>query len=174
MSRLPVPGSDSGVWGDILNDYLEVEHNADGTLKPSGSLGSKYTKPVAGIPKGDLTSDVQTSLGKADTALQAVDVSGKVDKSTLTTKGDVYAASAASTPVRVGVGTTGQVLTADPTQTAGLKWGAVTDADAVHKGDLVYNAVDFGADAASWHVLTWRSYAVFVYHFARNRYRHPF
>ncbi len=148
MSRLPVPGSDSGVWGDILNDYLEVEHNADGTLKPSGSLGSKYTKPVAGIPKGDLTSDVQTSLGKADTALQAVDVSGKVDKSTLTTKGDVYAASAASTPVRVGVGTTGQVLTADPTQTAGLKWGAVTDADAVHKGDLVYNAVDFGADAS--------------------------
>jgi len=31
----------------------------------------KYTKPSAGIPKADLASDVQTSLGKADTALQS-------------------------------------------------------------------------------------------------------
>lgn len=35
MSRLPNPGSDSGTWGTILNDYLEVSHNADGTLKGS-------------------------------------------------------------------------------------------------------------------------------------------
>jgi len=32
-SRLPIPGSDDGSWGDILNAYLTVEHNADGTLK---------------------------------------------------------------------------------------------------------------------------------------------
>lgn len=32
----------------------------------------KYVKPSDGIPKSDLASDVQTSLGKADTALQAV------------------------------------------------------------------------------------------------------
>jgi hypothetical protein len=33
MSRLPTPGSDTGQWGQILNDYLSQEHNADGTLK---------------------------------------------------------------------------------------------------------------------------------------------
>lgn len=33
MARLPVPGSDDGQWGDILNDFLEVAHQADGTLK---------------------------------------------------------------------------------------------------------------------------------------------
>ena len=33
MPRLPVPGSDKGNWGNILNDYLLVSHNADGTLK---------------------------------------------------------------------------------------------------------------------------------------------
>jgi len=33
MSRLPTPGSDDGSWGTVLNDYLTVEHNADGTLK---------------------------------------------------------------------------------------------------------------------------------------------
>ncbi|HSX00791.1 MAG TPA: hypothetical protein VLF67_00995, partial [Candidatus Saccharimonas sp.] len=33
MSRLPQPGGDDGVWGDILNDFLMVTHNADGTIK---------------------------------------------------------------------------------------------------------------------------------------------
>lgn len=37
-------------------------------------LATKYTKPTGGIPKTDLASDVQTSLGKADTALQTVPV----------------------------------------------------------------------------------------------------
>ncbi len=33
MSRLPIPGKDDGAWGDILNEYLNVVHNTDGTLK---------------------------------------------------------------------------------------------------------------------------------------------
>ena len=41
MTRLPQPGSDDGTWGAILNDFLGVEHNADGTLKPSGTLATK-------------------------------------------------------------------------------------------------------------------------------------
>lgn len=40
-----------------------------------------------------------------------VDLSGKTDKSTLTTTGDIYYASAANTPARLGIGSTGQVLT---------------------------------------------------------------
>jgi collagen type VII alpha len=32
--RLPTPGSDDGTWGNILNGFLEVSHNADGTLIP--------------------------------------------------------------------------------------------------------------------------------------------
>lgn len=40
-----------------------------------------YTKPSTGIPKSDLASGVQASLGKADTALQKhQDISGKLDK----------------------------------------------------------------------------------------------
>lgn len=39
------------------------------------SWGAKYAKPSSGIPKTDLSSDVQTSLGKADTSVQQV--SGK-------------------------------------------------------------------------------------------------
>lgn len=31
--RLPTPGSDKGTWGNLLNNFLGVAHNSDGTLK---------------------------------------------------------------------------------------------------------------------------------------------
>ena len=40
----------------------------------------------------------------------------------LTTKGDIFAATAAATPDRLGVGTNGQVLTAASGQATGLQW----------------------------------------------------
>ena len=33
MSRLPTVGQDNNNWGNVLNDYLGVEHNNDGTQK---------------------------------------------------------------------------------------------------------------------------------------------
>lgn len=38
------------------------------------AIAATYTKPAGGIPKTDLATAVQTSLGKADTALQAAPV----------------------------------------------------------------------------------------------------
>lgn len=35
MSRLPTPGGDAGQWGSVLNDFLSVAHNNDGTIKTS-------------------------------------------------------------------------------------------------------------------------------------------
>lgn len=35
MARLPSPGADAGIWGDVLNDFLLVSHVSDGTLKGS-------------------------------------------------------------------------------------------------------------------------------------------
>jgi len=45
MSRLPVPGSDSGQWGEVLNDFLSVSHDADGTLKSAqvSAAGAELT-----------------------------------------------------------------------------------------------------------------------------------
>ena len=53
MARLPVPGSDNGVWGDILNDFLSVELNTDGTLKRGSTIDGKLDKSTA-TTKGDL------------------------------------------------------------------------------------------------------------------------
>jgi len=41
MARLPQPGSDTDTWGNVLNDFLSVEHNSDGSLKSTGSLAAK-------------------------------------------------------------------------------------------------------------------------------------
>jgi hypothetical protein len=43
----------------------------------------------------------------------------------LTTKGDIYAATAAATPDRLGVGANDTVLTADSAQATGLKWATI-------------------------------------------------
>ena len=48
------------------------------------SIAAKYTKPEGGIPKTDLASDVQTSLGKADSALQAGALDGYATTSSVT------------------------------------------------------------------------------------------
>ena len=51
------------------------------TKSLNAQITEKYTKPSTGIPKSDLASGVQASLGKADTALQKhQDISGKLDK----------------------------------------------------------------------------------------------
>lgn len=46
MARLPQPGGDVGSWGDILNDYLKVAHNSDGTLKDGVVAESKLSTTV--------------------------------------------------------------------------------------------------------------------------------
>lgn len=86
-ARLPTPGGDNGNWGQILNDYLQVEHESDGTLKNvvrPADLDAKADKSVLDSKANvaDLGSaaahDVEAFAtvdqgSKADTALQPGD-----------------------------------------------------------------------------------------------------
>lgn len=59
---------------EAIEDKADEDHIhalADVTGLTS-ELGAKYEKPSTGIPKTDLASAVQTSLGKADTAIQSL------------------------------------------------------------------------------------------------------
>jgi hypothetical protein len=56
--------------GEDLADYRTAAQQDIIDEAQDTAIAAKYTKPPGGIPKTDLASDVQTSLGKADTALQ--------------------------------------------------------------------------------------------------------
>lgn len=47
MARLPTVGGDDGNWGTVLNEFLETEHNSDGTHSLDASEIS-YTPSTAG------------------------------------------------------------------------------------------------------------------------------
>lgn len=47
MATLPTPGGDTGTWGDELNEFLLVAHEADGTITAENievvDSGTNYT-----------------------------------------------------------------------------------------------------------------------------------
>ena len=61
MARLPIPGSDEGNWGEVLNNFLRIEHNSDGTQK---------TLPIRKGGTGATTAEAaRSNLGIAGTPL---------------------------------------------------------------------------------------------------------
>lgn len=76
-----------------------------------------------------VTSAIQTQLD------------AKTLKSTLSAKGSIYAASAASTPAELTVGTNGQVLTVDSAQSTGVKWATLAGG-----GDMAQSTYDTDAN----------------------------
>lgn len=127
MSRLPTPGSDVGLWGQILNDFLLCEHTkagylkirTDGTFEPALTEGdqSQYLrgnktwqrldKQAIGLANVDDTADVDKPVS---TAAQAV-LDGKMDKSGGNLAGDIIVKTKTlptkdnGTSVAVGIGT---------------------------------------------------------------------
>lgn len=67
ISDLETIRSGAALGLTALQEHQDISHLATKT-----EVEAKYTKPSSGIPKSDLVSEVQESLGKADTAIQNV------------------------------------------------------------------------------------------------------
>ena len=66
MARLPIPGSDNGTWGTILNNFLDVSHNQDGTLIPSALANAGAEQTVnKGKPGGYAALDANANVPRS-------------------------------------------------------------------------------------------------------------
>jgi hypothetical protein len=81
------------------------------------------------------------TLGSSIDSTLKTQIDAQIPDSLLTTKGDLIAATGASTPARVGVGTNGQLLSADSSASTGLAWITPTAAG------KNYTAVNSGGTA---------------------------
>lgn len=87
------------------------------------TLGDSIDASFVGL-KGGTTGQVLSKTSNTDLAFTwvAQDDSNAIQNAIVDAKGDLIGASAADTPARLAVGTNGQVLTADSTQSTGLAW----------------------------------------------------
>lgn len=84
----------------------------------------------ANVTEEKLASDSVTTAKIANGAVTAAKLAATaaIQPTIVDAKGDIIAATAADTVARVAVGTNGQVLTADSTQAAGVKWATPSPA----------------------------------------------
>jgi hypothetical protein len=113
--------------------HVHAMPRLDQVNSPTASVGLNSQK-ITGLANGAASNDAaafgQIPVAGATSGTYAVGndtrITGAIQASIATTKGDLLAASAASTITRLGVGSDGQVLTADSTQTTGIKWAPLS------------------------------------------------
>lgn len=150
-------GGGGGVWGGItgtLSSQTDLQSALDlkaplanptftGTITTplvtnkavvtngSGALTASATSATQVGYLSNLSQDVQTSLDS------------KTDEAVLTTKGDLYVATGSATVARQAVGSNGQMLIADSTQTNGVRWATDPDGNLIPDGNAEFGITNF-------------------------------
>ncbi|KJF18052.1 right-handed parallel beta-helix repeat-containing protein [Acidithrix ferrooxidans] len=152
MARLPIPGSDDGTWGTILNSFLDVSHNQDGSLIPSAvaAAGAEQTANK-GKPSGYAALDASANVPRSQLANVPTAPVQSVNSQTgavSLTAADVGAdASGAAATVQTNLDTeTTRAETAEATKlplTGGTMTGPIVGFE--DKGGQVFNVKAYGA-----------------------------
>lgn len=165
QTQIDTLGNSEGLT-DILNQITALKDEIDGLsdvteitsaiTELQTAVAALYTKPGTGIPKTDLAEAVQTSLGKADSAVQPSDLSGYALKSEMSFT-DGTGDNADKVTIQLKSGTTKQVLKAhqdisekadllggilDPAEwprTSIVNVGEISHGTGIEVGDVLFN-----------------------------------
>lgn len=130
MARLPQPGGDEDTWGSVLNDFLEVSHNGDGTVK-NGAVD------VSAIQDGSVTdAKLQSGSVSAGKLNAGSGSNGDVlTKNSVSSGGFVWAPAPAGAVDSVNGQTGAVVLDADDINDASTANKFTTSADITRLAD---------------------------------------
>ncbi len=102
----------------VSGTTLTVTRGVDGTSAVSHAAGAVFRHGVSARDFDETNSHVNDNSTDVHTQY--------VTKALVDAKGDLITATADNTPARLAVGSNGQALLADSTQSTGLRWGSVT------------------------------------------------
>jgi hypothetical protein len=101
---------------------IEIATNAE-TLAGFNAVSAVTPFALQSKTSSSTTLNSSTNLASSAAVFAVATVANAaIPKSVVTTKGDIIVATGPSAPTRLGVGTNGQLLTADSTSTAGMVW----------------------------------------------------
>jgi hypothetical protein len=146
---------------NTANGWLKLDGSGtapDSTIPASIARDSEVSSAIsthagATDPHGDRAYSVQRANHTGTQAQSTVtdlvtDLAAMVPKSLIDAKGDLIVGTANDTAARLGVGSNGQVLTADSGEASGVKWAAAAGGVTSVNGDtgtVVLDAADVGA-----------------------------
>lgn len=116
--------SDKILDGTIVNADISASASIDKTKISGTAITAADTGTITSAMILDgtiLNADISTSASIAATKISGT----ALVASTFTAKGDILAAMASGSVTNLPAGTTGYVLTVDPTTATGVKWAAI-------------------------------------------------
>ena len=126
---------DGSNWVDIANTGDITSVGVTSPITGGGTSGAvtiaiqdATTSQKGAVQLENSTSSTSTTTAAVPASVKsAYDLAnGAVAKSTFTTKGDLLTTTGSSTIARLGVGTDGQILTADSASSGGVKWATAS------------------------------------------------
>lgn len=114
MARLPVVAGDNNAWGDVLNDYLQAAHNANGTQKGK-SVPVAAIDSAAAAGNQVLTADGAGNAAFGNVTASSIDSGAATSGQAVLANGAGGAAFGSITAGQINSGTaiSGDTLTAD-------------------------------------------------------------